>query len=223
MPTGKQIRAARQLVDWSADNLATKVGVSKESILNIERGDKRARPATMDKIIRVFNENGIEFTENEGVRRRSEGVEIFEGPDRFDDFYDFLFEHLKQHGGDVCLSISDQNLITKYRKDPNLHYTRMKTLCESGIIKSYRILASESEYFNHPMFSTFKMQPGENLSPTAFYAFGDCLALVSFVHSPAPYVVVLRSGPLASAYRQAFDIAWAAAKEPPHEGTKTKK
>ncbi len=215
MPTGKQIRAARVMVDWDADDLAKHVGMSRVSIQNIERGDARPKAETMEKIIHAFSDVGIEFTENEGIRRRPEGVEIFEGAERFDDFYDFLYEHLKHYGGEVCLSISDQSLLAKYRKDPSIHYNRMKALYANGIIKPFRILASESEYFHRPMYSIFKVQPEGNISPTGFWAFGDCLALISFVHNPPPYVVVLRSAPLAAAYRQAFDIAWAVAKDPP--------
>lgn len=218
MLTGKQIRAARVLADWDADDLARRVGMSRVAIQNIERGDARPKPATLEKITRAFSDAGIEFTENEGLRRRPEGVEIFEGADRFNDFYDFLYDHLKKHGGDVCLSISDQALLTRYRKNPGLHYDRMKELCANGTIKSFRILATKSEYFCNPMFATFKWQP-ENLSPTGFWAFGDCLALISFAHSPPPYVVVLTAAPLAAAYRQAFDIAWSAAKDlPPQSG-----
>jgi transcriptional regulator with XRE-family HTH domain len=215
MTTGKQIRAARVLAEWDAEDLAAKTKLTRETIFNIERGVFRPRPATLEKIVKAFSDIGIEFIENEGVRRRPEGVEIFEGAERFDDFYDFLYEHLKRYGGEVCLSISNQSLLAKYRKDPKVHYDRMKALFASGIIKPFRILASESEYFHRPMYSVFKVQPEGNISPTGFWAFGDCLALISFVHSPAPYVVVLRSAPLAAAYRQAFDIAWAVAKEPP--------
>jgi transcriptional regulator with XRE-family HTH domain len=215
MPTGKQIRAARVLVDWDADDLAKRVGMSRISIQNIERGEARPKADTMDKIVRAFSDAGIEFTENEGVRRRPEGVEIFEGPERFDDFFDFLYEYLKRNGGEVCLSISDQSLLDKYRKDPSVHYTRVKALYDSGSIKKFRILASKSEYFHRPLFSVFKVQPEGGVSPTGFWAFGECLALISFVHHRPPYVVVLRSAPLAEAYRQAFDVAWAVAKDPP--------
>jgi len=41
------------------------------------------------------------------------------------------------------------------------------------------------------------------------------LALISFEHNTPPYVLVVQSAPLADSYRRAFDIAWAAAKEPP--------
>lgn len=215
MPTGKQIRAARQLVDWSADDLAERVGISKESILNIERGDKRARPATMDKIVGVFSESGIEFTENEGLKRRPDDIEIFHGPERFSDFYDFLYEQVKTKGGNVCLSVTDETFLSKYRKDPTSHYKRMQDLYDEGIIKSFRVLTNKG-YFSSTTYNyqQYKLWGLSNVAPTAFYVFGDYLALISFVHDNPPYIVALRSAPIAAAYREAFDAAWNAGKEP---------
>lgn len=66
-----------------------------------------------------------------------------------------------------------------------------------------------------PRYATYKWQPDSALFPTALYAFGDCLALIYFAHNPPPYVIVLQSAPIAASYRQAFDIVWAAAKDPP--------
>jgi transcriptional regulator with XRE-family HTH domain len=218
MPTGKQIRAARMLVDWDADDLARRISMSRVSIQNIERGDTRPKPETIDKIIQAFSEVGIEFTENEGLRRRPSGVEIFEGPERFDSFYTFLYEHLKIHGGDVCLSVTDEGLLAKYRRNPSLHYDRMQDLCDKGTVKSFRILANKSDFASKYPYNSYKWQDKANVAPTAFYTFGDCLALITFVHSPAPYVVVLQSASIADAYRQAFDVAWDAAKAPPHQG-----
>lgn len=220
MIVGRQIRAARALLDMSQDELAEAAGLTPQAIRKIESGDVQPREGTIADITRVFNERGLEFTDNSGVKFKPQGVEIYEGPERFDAFYDFLYEYLKTHGGEVCLSISDQSLLDKYRKNPELHYTRVKALYTAGVIKKFRILASKSEYFHRPLFSTFKMQPEGYISPTGFWAFGDCLALISFVHEPAPYVVLLRSAALADAYRQAFNIAWAVAKDPPRTDSK---
>jgi transcriptional regulator with XRE-family HTH domain len=211
--TSSQLRAARGLLDWSCAQLAELSGVSEPTIHRIETGAVQPHEKSIASIIRAFGVHGVEFSENDGLRRRPDGVEIYEGPERFDEFYEFLYEHLKTHGGEVCLSVTDERLLAKYRKDSELHRKRMKDLCERGIIKSFRVLANKSNF--SPWYATHKLQPGPALSPTAFYAFGDCLALISFAHPIPPYVVVLQSAPLANSYRQAFDIAWKAAKEPP--------
>ncbi len=214
MPTGKQIRAARVLLDWDAEDLAQRVGMSRVSIQNIERGEAIPKQGTIVKLVKAFSEAGVEFTDNEGIRRRPSGIEIFEGKERLDDFYDFLYERLKEHGGDVCLSVGDQNSLIKHRKNPQIHYDRMKELFSNGTIKSFKIMATKSAYFNNPMFAEFKVYPETDISPTAFWAFGNCLALISFVHNPSPYIVVLLNTPLADAYRKSFDIAWRNAQSP---------
>ena len=211
MATGKQIRIGRVLADWDAKALAERAGLSKESILNIERGTFRARPATMERILRAFDEAGIEFTENEGVRRRPEGVEIFEGHERFHEFTEFVYQHLSQYGGEVCISASDERLFLKYRKEPELYRQRMKALVDSGRV-TVRILAEEGSF--NSVFAEMRKSAQKSTSPSSFYAFGKCLALISFTHNPAPYVVLLKSGPFAESYRQAFNESWGRAEIP---------
>ena len=215
MITPRQIRAARGLLGWEAIELGKRTSLSRETIANIESGRTQAREGSLERIAKAFDSVGVEFTPNQGVRLKPSGLEVYEGPDRFDDFYDFLYEELKTHGGDVCLSVTDETLLSKYRKDPSIHYNRMQDLCGRGVVKSFRILASKSRFAAQYSYNTYKWQPDISLSPTAFYTFGDCLALISFTHTPAPYVVVLKSAPLAESYRQAFEAAWGAAKEPP--------
>lgn len=70
-------------------------------------------------------------------------MEIFEGLDRFEDFHEFLYLHLKKYGGEVCLSIYDELSLARHRKDPEINRSRMRDLVGSGKV-SFRILATES-------------------------------------------------------------------------------
>ena len=74
------------------------------------------------------------------------------------DFYDFLYDHLKDNGGNVCLSIVDERLLSKYRKDPAKHYERMQDLSDRGVIKSFRILANKSNFANTYPYNQYKWQ-----------------------------------------------------------------
>ena len=217
MITPRQIRAARGLLGWEAIELGKRTDLSRETIANIESGRTQAREGSLERIAKAFAESGVEFIPNEGVRLKPSGLEVYEGPDRFEDFVDFVFEQVKTHGGNVCLSVTDERLFSKYRKNTTTtaHYERMQDLYNRGILKSFRILANKSDFASKYTYNNYKWIPESGVSPTAFYTFGDCLALISFVHDTPPYVVVLKSAPLANAYSQAFDIAWAAAKEPP--------
>ena len=57
----KQCKAARALLDWNQDILCEKVGVAKSTIGDFERGVRNLRIETMQKLVRVFEENGIRF------------------------------------------------------------------------------------------------------------------------------------------------------------------
>ncbi len=63
MITGLQIRAARAALRWSAQELATRVGVSLRSIQRFELADgiPPARAATLQDIQLAFEAAGIEF------------------------------------------------------------------------------------------------------------------------------------------------------------------
>ncbi|MDD3289225.1 MAG: helix-turn-helix transcriptional regulator, partial [Alphaproteobacteria bacterium] len=214
MITGRQIRAGRSLLDWDAEDLAAQAGLSRDTVFNIEKGVVQARGGSMEKIVQAFSNNGVEFTDNQGVRFKPTGIDIYDGAENFDRFYDFLYNHLKQNGGEVCLSIYDETLPTKHRRNPELHRNHMKELVDRGDV-TFRVLTTKSDFVSYG-YVKFKWQPQQSATPTGFYAFGDCLALLSFVNPSSPYIVVIQSGPLTEAYRQGFNIAWNNAEEPPH-------
>lgn len=215
-PSGKQLKAARALAGWDRNALAAKSGLSDVTIRYIENETSTAKKETIKKILAAFRDIGIEFTENDGVRRMPMGIEVYEGRDRFEDFYAFMYEHLEQNGGEVCLNVVDERLFSKFRTKSNFenHKKRMKALVESGKI-SFRVLATESNSFHNPTYAKYRYQPDQDASPAAFYAFGDCLALISFDHKAPPYVVLHKSGPFAESYRHAFEISWKNGLPPP--------
>lgn len=213
MINAEQIRAARALLDWSTADLAKQAGLTVNGINKIERGHVQAHRETLETIEKIFDDAGIEFLPGSGLRKKNQLVEVYEGKDRFDDFYDFIYEKLKKNGGHVCLSIHDETILAKYRKDPALHRNRMKELISRGDV-SFRILTTKSDFVSYG-YAQFKWQPQRYATPSGFYAFGDCLALMSFVNVNSPYVVVIQSAPLAEAYRQDFEITWNNAQPPP--------
>lgn len=63
MLTGSQIRAARALLSWSGSELATKLGLSRQTIMNLEKVDgvPPSRTQTLLDIKTGFEAAGIEF------------------------------------------------------------------------------------------------------------------------------------------------------------------
>jgi transcriptional regulator with XRE-family HTH domain len=192
-----QLRAARALLNWSRTDLAAKAEVSEQTLHRFENGTHDSSPQTRQRLVRTLENAGIAFTEGNGVKFKVNNIEVYEGPDRFDEFYDFIYEHLKEYGGDVCIGSSDARLYAKYRKNPELHRERMRRLARKGQVR-FRILAVENDYrLPASTYAQYRWLPKDSFAPTSFYAFGECLALISFVHDPAPYVVLHKSGPFA--------------------------
>jgi len=64
----KQCKAARMLLDWNQGELCKRAGITKSTIGDFERGARNLRIETMQKVVGVF--------ENEGIRFESEGSRI---------------------------------------------------------------------------------------------------------------------------------------------------
>jgi transcriptional regulator with XRE-family HTH domain len=71
MITPAQCRAARALLNWSQQELATAARVGVITVQNFEIGKTVPRNATMDVMVRALEAAGVEFTENDGVQRRA--------------------------------------------------------------------------------------------------------------------------------------------------------
>ncbi len=204
----RQIRAARALLNWSQDDLALASGIARSSIKNIENDITAARKDTIHDIQMALENFGIEFIPNSGIRCRQSNLEVFEGPDRFHDFTALVYKYIEDVGGEVCISVSDETLFNKYRKDPEQYRTQMKTLVDKGHVR-VRILAEKSEF--NSVFAEMRRQKSRSVAPTSFYAFGSNLALISFLHKKSPYIILINDSPFADAYRQSFDVMWSVA------------
>jgi len=204
--------SVRALLNIDLIDLAKECELSRDTVADIEQETRKPHNASLAKIVHVLSQRGIEFIDNQGVRFRSDDIEVFRGADRFHDFTEFVYDRLNRSGGAVCISAVDEKLFRKYRKDFDLHRKRMAALVARGDV-TVRILATEDNVISP--WAQHRWQPKQSAVATSFYAFGDCLALISFAHEPPPYVVLLKSTPFAEAYRNAFDIAWKAAESAP--------
>lgn len=219
--SGPQIAAAMALSKMTQDQLATAAGVGRNTLNRTINDTAETKDETLASIRLALEARGIEFLENQGVRVKPHSLDTFEGREGFTKFYEVMHEHLRTQGGDICVSGADEKLFAKYRDNPEQHRTRMVELLKEQPNLKMRILVAEGDYnFTASNYATYRWQPKELFSPTAFYVFGDCLALISFTNDPAPLVILIKSAAFAEAYRHAFDLAWMSSKEPTPKGKK---
>jgi transcriptional regulator with XRE-family HTH domain len=216
MITGRQIRAARALLSWDAATLAGKAGLTRETVSNIENGLTQARGGSLDKLKKVVEANGIQFTEFNGVREKPDDVNVLGGPEGLAIFFDQVYEHLRNQGGVVCASGVDEKQFAKHHGEDHAtkHIKRMSQLVKGrGDILFNVLLREGDKNFIASDYCHYKWLKQSDFVATPFYVFGDTLALISFQSDPAPKILMILSAVFAEAYRRQFDVAWQAAQE----------
>jgi transcriptional regulator with XRE-family HTH domain len=106
-PTPPQLRAARALLDWSVEDLATAVDMTREALYKIERGTVQPQRATVEALLRAFDEYGVVFTDGDGVRLRRDVFRVIEGPDPYLSLLEDVFMTLRGTGGEVLFFYVD--------------------------------------------------------------------------------------------------------------------
>jgi transcriptional regulator with XRE-family HTH domain len=73
-----QCRAARALIDWSQQHLASQAGTATKTIVEFERGNREPYPRTLADIQRTLEAAGVEFTNGgqPGVRMKATPLPI---------------------------------------------------------------------------------------------------------------------------------------------------
>lgn len=74
LPSARQVRAARGLLDWSQGDLSIRANVPRNSLNRFERGLTDTKLATVEAIRRTLENAGVEFMV--GTKRRGEGVRL---------------------------------------------------------------------------------------------------------------------------------------------------
>lgn len=72
--SAEQCRAARQLLNWTAQDLEEASGISARTISLFETAKRELRPSNMQSIIEAFDGAGIEFLME--ARGKGEGVRL---------------------------------------------------------------------------------------------------------------------------------------------------
>lgn len=221
MITGRQIRAARGLLRWRVEDLAQHTGLTREALTRMEDDAVQPREASIAKISRAFESQGVEFLDNQGVRFRPEGIDVFNGQGGLEAFFDQVYEFLKAQGGMVCVSGVDEAQFAAHHgaEHAAAHIKRMKKLTAQRDDIRFKVLIEEGDTnYMASDYCQYKWMSRDNFVPTPFYVFGDKLALITFQTTPSPKIMLIRSEVFAEAYRKQFDIAWRDSKDPPSKG-----
>ena len=108
-----QVRAACGLIDWSASELASRIGVSKQMMSAYLAGKSSLSVQNLEKVAYALDMEGIEFTTEDGVRRKSLKTQTFRGQEGLGQFMDLVYETARTQGGEFCVSNVDETVFTE--------------------------------------------------------------------------------------------------------------
>lgn len=218
MITGRQIRAARGLLGWDATDLASKAGLTRETVSKIENNAVQARETTLEDIARVFDESGIQFIDYEGVRLKPATVDILTGREGLQKFFDNVYDYARRYGGSIIqFGVDEQKFLTHLGADFSARYLkRMTEIAQEKKDLSVRAIICEGDTnFLASDYNEYRWISKNVFQAVPFYIYGETLAIMDFQTVPAPTIVVLQFSAITSAYRAQFEAFWRMTQTPP--------
>ena len=210
MITIEQCRAARGLLGWTQQDLATAARMSKTAINNFERGNSDVEEA------------GVEFTDNFGVRKRMEVVQILKGDDANMQLLDDIYDTLKNTGGEVLInSVDEKKVWDAYPERISAHLARLK---DAGITE--RMLACEGDNFFLQPAECYRWIPRELFAiSTITFVYGNKVAISDTGGIPSGnkvaiklwnehMIIIIDSRQAAEAEKQRFEYIWERSRQP---------
>jgi len=106
----EQCRGARGLLGWTQQELADASGLSKTAINNFEKGHSDIKTESLRAIRMAFESANVEFTEQNGLRKKSDNVRILKGQSAMSALLDDINETMLTNNGEILISNVDKNL-----------------------------------------------------------------------------------------------------------------
>jgi transcriptional regulator with XRE-family HTH domain len=212
----QQIAAAMALAGLNQHEFAALAGIGRTTLNKTLNEATTPDEETLHRIRVTLEQQGIEFLDHEGVRRRPEGVEVMNGQEGLSKFLDGVYQHLKEFGGKVMVTGVLDEQWTKYGGEhiKNIHVPRMVQLCnERNDIEVLSLCPEGTHEFDYDSYTKYRSQPRELFDSVPFYVYGDSLAIIVFQADPAPKIILIHSSVVAHAYKNQFTQLWGLAKE----------
>lgn len=208
--TLEQIRMALGALDWTLEDWAKKTKLSTVGLSNIRNGVSQPQKRTMGTIIRVFEENGIEFI-NDGIRRKQQVFDILKGRDGLQQFFDSVHDYASKHGGTIMMfGIDETTFIDKITPEFSQDYLkRMADVSKKR--RDLEVLAIVCEGDTNlcaEEYNEYRWISKDIFQAVPFYIYGETLAIMDLETTPDPTIVLLKSQAITNAYRKQFKAFW---------------
>ncbi|PCI00721.1 MAG: hypothetical protein COB76_02870 [Alphaproteobacteria bacterium] len=206
LTNGKQIAAARQLLGWSQTDLAEQAGVSKPSIVRMEKELYSVKDDLRINVLEACSSNGIAFIEN-GVQEKNINVQRLNGTNGMREFYDNIYLTAQNEGGEFYIFNGAPANIIQWLGEEwyTAHSERMSHIKNNY---HFRVIVKEGEKgLIGNQFAKYKFFPADQFSNRTIYIFGSKAAFVSFANNNVQ-IIIIDQIDIANSMRVLCQIAW---------------
>jgi len=207
MISPEQLRAARAILEISQDAVAKEVGMTHTKLSRLEKGTTDATSTDLGAIQSFYENKGLEFTDNHGVRIKQTFETVYRGQKGLRELMDVLYETVSVEGGDICQFHLGSGKFRQWLGDDwyKMHSERMIKIKDKF---NFRIVVNEgASVFIAKEFAKYRWYPKEKMTERTFYIFGDKVCL--FYPEPEQLEIrVINDRGLADQMRELFSAVW---------------
>lgn len=198
-----QLAAARAMLRWSQKELSSRTNITAEAINRIERGEiENPRVSTIETIKQIFEENGIEFLDQSGVRFKSNKIREISGEGFYLKTLDDIFYTLKS--GDELLMLCTDDKVSS--PEVNDSYRRIR---KAGI--KMRQLVEEGNAYLMGSLEEYRYISKKYYHNNVTLIYGNKIATV-LGHEAK--IIIMEDYDFAFALKNLFNFIWSITKQP---------
>lgn len=209
MITANQLRAARALLDISQGEIAQAIGISANTVSNIEKGTSRPAHDTLSRLQGFFETQGVEFTDNEGVRKKSGAVRSFRGHEGFVDFVRDVYATIKNGGNIYVSNVKEDDFLRWEGAEAAPHMERMATVQN---LRMHILIEEGDTNYVASQYARYRWAKKENFSNIPLYIYGEKTAIINFSDKDVE-VFLIEHAAITQYFRENIIKSWKEAEE----------
>lgn len=206
LPSATQIKSARACLDWTRSDLADVTGLSVATIRNLEKGNISYRSS--DAIRLAIEAAGWEFTDNDGICRKTNDISVLKGVNAPEFFYRRVIDTLEEKGGDLIMVVNSQQMMASVlgvALKSNLD--RLKKLKSLAKIRCI-LLEDFTQSLPEGLAEFRSVLDSELITPVRYCIFGDKYTVILPEAGEMFQYAVFNIADHAMGHRKHFDRLW---------------
>jgi transcriptional regulator with XRE-family HTH domain len=174
--SAQQVKAARALLNWKQEDLAAASCMSLSAIRSFEIG-YAPRISTTIAICKAIENAGIEFIEDDGVKRSNPEIKLYRGSDSCDEFFDNVFRTVKKQDSEVIVFVKEHEALTQSCGVPRrTNLERLETISNEVTVKCLVL-----DVLTTPLCSSaieFRLSSQQIIGPSSVLVYGNKYATI---------------------------------------------